>query len=52
MPSLDKAVGRALVKVFDMTAVPADGYDYSTTGSFLGYGLRNEVGLAVDNNNM
>lgn len=50
--SIDKNVGRAIVKVFDIAAVPAGGYDYSSQGWFLGYGLRNEVAIAVDNNNM
>lgn len=50
-PSLNKAVGRALVKVFDLTNVPQGGYDYKTSGRFLGYGLRNEVAIVVDNNN-
>jgi hypothetical protein len=44
-------VGRALVKVFDLTNVPQGGYDYKTSGRFLGYGLRNEVAIVVDNNN-
>lgn len=51
MSSLDKKVGRALVKVFDLTKVPSGGYDYNTNGWFLGYGLRNEVAIVVDNNN-
>ncbi|KAG9253713.1 carbohydrate-binding cytochrome b562 [Emericellopsis atlantica] len=52
MPAVNKEVGRAIVKVFDMAEAPEDGYDYSTQGWFLGYGLRNEVGLTTDNNNM
>lgn len=52
MPTIDKSVGRAVVKVFDMSKAPSGGYDYNTEGWFLGYGLRNEVGLAVDNTNM
>jgi glucose/arabinose dehydrogenase len=51
-PSLDKAVGRALLKVFNLTSVPEGGYDYRTSGWYLGYGLRNEVAVVVDNNNM
>jgi hypothetical protein len=50
--SVLKETGRAIVKVFDMSELPEGGFDYSTEGWFLGYGLRNEVGLAVDNNNM
>lgn len=50
--SFQKETGRAVVKVFDMAAVPNGGWDYNTEGWFLGYGLRNDVALAVDNNNM
>ena len=50
--SLDKSVGRSLVKVFDLNEVPAGGYSYNDEGWFLGYGLRNEVALVVDKNNM
>ncbi|KAI1487556.1 soluble quino protein glucose/sorbosone dehydrogenase [Biscogniauxia mediterranea] len=44
------AAGRACVKVFDLSAVPAGGYSYNTQGTVLGYGLRNEVALAFDPN--
>ncbi|ORY62416.1 soluble quino protein glucose/sorbosone dehydrogenase [Pseudomassariella vexata] len=44
--------GRACVRVFDMSAVPASGYQYNSGGWALGYGLRNEVGLAFDPNGM
>jgi glucose/arabinose dehydrogenase len=46
--SADIATGRSCVKVFDTTAVPTDGYNYPTGGYQMGYGLRNEVGLAFD----
>ncbi|KAK1570044.1 [Colletotrichum navitas] len=49
--SLNKAVARAVVKVFDMRSVPAGGYAYASQGWLLGYGLRNEVALATDGNN-
>ncbi|KAK2054202.1 carbohydrate-binding cytochrome b562 [Colletotrichum caudatum] len=49
--SLNKAVARAVVKVFDMRNVPAGGYAYASQGWFLGYGLRNDVALATDGNN-
>lgn len=52
LPTIDKESGRALVKVFDLASVPSGGYDYKTTGWFLGYGLRNEVAIVVDKNNM
>jgi glucose/arabinose dehydrogenase len=51
-PSIDKSVGRALLKVFNLTSVPEGGYDYTTSGWYLGYGLRNEVAVVVDKNNM
>ena len=50
--SLDKNVGRSLVKVFDLGDLPAGGFDYRSQGWFLGYGLRNEVAVVVDSNNM
>ena len=43
---------RAVVKVFDMSSVPSGGYNFVTQGYQAGYGLRNEVGLAFDGNNM
>jgi glucose/arabinose dehydrogenase len=52
MPSVSQGSGRAMVKVFDMSKVPSGGYNYVTGGWNAGYGLRNEVGLAFDGNNM
>ncbi|KAK1491618.1 carbohydrate-binding cytochrome b562 [Colletotrichum cuscutae] len=49
--SLNKAVARAVVEVFDMRSVPSGGYTYASQGWFLGWGLRNEVALAADGNN-
>ena len=51
-PSIDKSLGRALVKVYDISQVPDGGYDFATQGNYLGYGLRNEVAIVPDNNNM
>jgi len=31
---------------------PADGYNYATGGYQMGYGLRNEVGMAFDGDGM
>ncbi|KAI0191637.1 soluble quino protein glucose dehydrogenase [Astrocystis sublimbata] len=45
-------VARAIVKVFNMTEMPSGGYDYVSQGWNAGFGLRNEVGLAFDQNNM
>jgi glucose/arabinose dehydrogenase len=50
--SADMKTGRSCIKVFDITAVPTDGYDYATGGYQMGYGLRNEVGLAFDADGM
>lgn len=50
--SADIKTGRSCIKVFDVTKVPSDGYNYVTEGYQMGYGLRNEVGLAFDGNGM
>ena len=50
--SIDKTVGRSIVKVFDLNSVPEGGYSYNYEGWYLGYGLRNEVAVVVDKNNM
>lgn len=42
------ATGRACIKAFDMSKVPAGGYSYNTDGYQMGYGLRNEVGITID----
>ncbi|PMD35890.1 iron reductase domain protein [Hyaloscypha variabilis F] len=44
--------GRAIVKVFDLSTAPSSGYNYVSGGSVVGYGMRNEVGVAFDGNNM
>jgi glucose/arabinose dehydrogenase len=44
--------GRAIVKVFDLSAIPASGYNYVSGGYVMGYGMRNEVGITFDGNNM
>ncbi|CAN9265928.1 unnamed protein product [Alternaria alternata] len=46
--SADMKTGRSCVKVFNTTTIPENGYDYPTGGYQMGYGLRNEVGLAFD----
>ncbi|KAI0400145.1 soluble quino protein glucose dehydrogenase [Xylaria palmicola] len=43
---------RAIVKVFNMSSTPTGGYNFATDGWNAGFGLRNEVGLAFDGNNM
>jgi glucose/arabinose dehydrogenase len=52
IPSGDVATGRAIVKVFNLTSVPSGGYNYVTGGYSAGHGLRNEVGIVFDGNNM
>lgn len=51
-PSGNKATGRAIVKTFDLSAVPASGYNYASGGWVTGYGMRNEIGITFDGNNM
>ncbi|EOO00323.1 putative cellobiose dehydrogenase protein [Phaeoacremonium minimum UCRPA7] len=46
----DKATGRAIIKIFDMSKAPASGYNYKTDGEVFGYGLRNEIGFVADPN--
>jgi glucose/arabinose dehydrogenase len=50
--SANMKVGRSMVKVFETTKAPMTGYDYATSGYQMGYGLRNEVGLAFDGDGM
>jgi glucose/arabinose dehydrogenase len=50
--SADIKTARSCIKVFDTTKVSSGGYDYVTEGYQMGYGLRNEVGLAFDGNGM
>lgn len=51
-PAIMKETGRAIVKVFDLSKTPSGGWTYNTQGWYLGYGLRNEVALVFDGNNM
>lgn len=51
-PSGNVNVARSNIKVFDMNAVPTSGHNYVTGGHTPAYGLRNEVGLTFDPNNM
>lgn len=39
--------GRSQVKLFDLENVTAKGYDFNTEGVLLGWGLRNDVGIAA-----
>ncbi|KAI5861510.1 hypothetical protein GGS23DRAFT_136983 [Durotheca rogersii] len=44
--------GRAIVKAFNITTSPSTGYNFVYDGWWVGYGLRNSLGLALDRNNM
>jgi glucose/arabinose dehydrogenase len=48
----NKATARAIIKVFDLSTAPSAGYNYVSQGYNAGYGLRNEVGIVFDGNNM
>ncbi|KAF1830675.1 cellobiose dehydrogenase-like protein [Decorospora gaudefroyi] len=50
--SADIKTARSCIKVFDTDTIPANGYNYVTDGYQMGYGLRNEVGLAFDGDGM
>lgn len=50
--SFSPAVGRAVVKVFDLSKLPTGGYNFVSGGYLAGFGLRNEVALAFDGNNL
>ncbi|KAK0609559.1 soluble quino protein glucose/sorbosone dehydrogenase [Bombardia bombarda] len=50
MASANKATGRAIIKIFDMSKAPSGGYNYNTDGEVFGYGLRNEIGFVSDPN--
>ncbi|KAH8595286.1 hypothetical protein B0O99DRAFT_652353 [Bisporella sp. PMI_857] len=50
--SINPATGRAIIKTFDLNSIPSGGYNYPSTGWVTGYGLRNEVAMTFDGNNM
>ncbi|KAK0716397.1 soluble quino protein glucose/sorbosone dehydrogenase [Lasiosphaeris hirsuta] len=52
MLSAQKETGRAIVKVFDLSKTPSGGWTYNSQGWYLGYGLRNEIAIVFDGNNM
>jgi len=52
MPTQNVATQRAVVKVFNLANLPSGGYNYVSGGWQAGYGLRNEVGIVFDGNNM
>ncbi|KAI0892079.1 hypothetical protein F4806DRAFT_500448 [Annulohypoxylon nitens] len=50
--TISPETARSIVKVFDIMKLPNRGYDYAKDGWNAGYGLRNDVGLVFDGNNM
>lgn len=51
-PTINPKTGRSVVRAFDISKVPASGYNYQNDGYLMGYGLRNEVGICFDAANM
>ncbi|BFZ61089.1 hypothetical protein YB2330_002147 [Saitoella coloradoensis] len=52
-PDIDNATafideGKGMIKAFNLTNVPADGYNYTTDGTVFAWGLRDTVGFAED----
>ncbi|KAK4033268.1 soluble quino protein glucose/sorbosone dehydrogenase [Parachaetomium inaequale] len=43
-----KETGRAIIKIFDTSKAPANGFNYNTDGEVFGYGLRNTIGFVPD----
>ncbi|KAI1431472.1 soluble quino protein glucose dehydrogenase [Xylaria sp. CBS 124048] len=52
LDTINPQTARAIVKVFDISSVPMGGYNFTSQGWKAGFGLRNEVALAFDGNNM
>ena len=48
MASAQKSTGRAIIKIFDVSKAPTNGWNYNTEGETFGYGLRNEIGFVED----
>ncbi|TEB36598.1 hypothetical protein FA13DRAFT_1658324 [Coprinellus micaceus] len=53
-PAFQADSGRAQIRVFNLTTIPAGGVQYNSRGSIsgqvMGYGIRNDVGIAEDRN--
>lgn len=45
LTAADPLNGISQIKSFNLTNVPAGGYNYAKDGKILGYGLRNDVGI-------
>lgn len=50
MASEQPSTGRAIIKIFDTSKAPANGFNYNTDGEVFGYGLRNTIGFVPDAN--
>ncbi|KAK3984228.1 soluble quino protein glucose/sorbosone dehydrogenase [Cladorrhinum sp. PSN332] len=48
MASAQPSTGRAIIKIFDVSKAPSNGFNYNTEGEVYGYGLRNEIGFTAD----
>jgi len=49
MPAFTAGTGRATIRVFDLRTLPSSGASITSTyGKVLGYGIRNDVGIAED----
>ncbi|KAL1839102.1 hypothetical protein VTJ49DRAFT_1870 [Mycothermus thermophilus] len=48
MASANPSVGRSIIKIFDVSKAPSNGYNYNTDGEVFGYGLRNTIGFVPD----
>lgn len=44
----DQSTGVSQIRAFDVNNVPGDAYDFASTGTRLGWGLRNSVGVAEE----
>jgi glucose/arabinose dehydrogenase len=48
MASAQPSTGRAIIKIFDTSKAPSNGFNYNTEGEVYGYGLRNTIGFVAD----
>jgi len=48
MAAASPSTGRAIIKIFDTSKAPSNGFNYNTDGEVFGYGLRNTIGFVSD----
>jgi glucose/arabinose dehydrogenase len=48
MAAAQTSTGRAIIKIFDTSKAPSNGFNYNTDGEVYGYGLRNTIGFVAD----